>query len=77
MKLPKAFPHIETEVGGKLLKSDQVLNRDLHTLGLELKSGLIARLANLMPATVVNLGPAFTTQGKKKQASLKALRDGK
>jgi 3-oxoacyl-[acyl-carrier protein] reductase len=39
--------------------------------------GLIARLANLMPATVVNLGPAFTTQGKKKQASLKALRDGK
>jgi NADP-dependent 3-hydroxy acid dehydrogenase YdfG len=50
-------------------------NRPLEVT-IPMTRGLIARLANFMPATAVSMGPVFTTQGKKKQASLKALRDG-
>jgi 3-oxoacyl-[acyl-carrier protein] reductase len=37
--------------------------------------GLIARLASFMPSTVVSLAPVFTSQGRKKQKALKALKD--
>ncbi len=50
-------------------------NRPLE-LTLPMGRGLLARLASFAPSAVVGLGPAFATQGRKKQAALKAERDG-
>jgi 3-oxoacyl-[acyl-carrier protein] reductase len=49
-------------------------NRPLEVT-IPMTRGLIARLASFVPSAVVTLAPVFTSQGRKKQKALKALKE--
>jgi 3-oxoacyl-[acyl-carrier protein] reductase len=57
----------------RVLIEEVLPNRPLEVT-IPMTRGLIARFASFMPSTAMSLGPTFTTQGRKKQAAIKALR---